>query len=241
MRVGIYMDLTPRQFVRSLPGVEDLWCGNGGPLTHVRVMVDRPDGRPRVTPEDFEGIVETMAERQAVVSPVFWPRKSWSATAWARAARIAGIASGPIGLDIEHQAKRKSTRQAIYHTAGIVLGSRDLVITTHPWHPEAKEPTWDPDVVRYEVQSYSTASSFADAGRMALPGNWQARCADLPCRPRELALALYGQAELWGLPRTNLDLAFSAASTRVDTVTYWSYKHLLRNKYALPFLRQVGS
>lgn len=246
MKVGIYLDLPLGHFVRTQEPW--MWAGTGGPFGHLRAYVDRSDGTPLMGLEDFRSLVEWGHENGVAVSPVFWPRRTWTQEQWRRAHDIATAASGPPVLDIEHQARRPSTRRAICDASRQAFGSlNQVVITTHPAHSEVfpESRTWDRPSERYEIQAYSTASNVkahGARGPQVYPRRYQ-RAIAATRWPDEMALALYGQDGLEAMTGWNahqsLEDAFEAACGRVDTVTYWSYKHLVRIRYAKTFVHDV--
>lgn len=245
MRVGVYMDLTPRQFKHALPRLRPLFPSGGGVLDFVRVMADTPGGVSRVAPSEFGDMVASCIVLGAACAPVFWPRKTWNQERWAVARSLAALGTDDPVLDIEHQAKSQKTRRALAQNSFLHFPFRS-VITTHAGHPEADDPSWPNNP--YEMQAYSTADMVKAVGPKGLPGAWQARQALRKCNPRELALAIYDQEGLPTTPRANLTDALRAAvganttttlidGRRLERVCYWSLKHILRNKYAIPFLR----
>lgn len=230
MRIELYHDL-PGNI-----GVVDRLAGL--PVDALCVMVDRSSGKASWSFEDFAALVTRARAHGMEVRAVHWPRVSWDREQWERAVRFRAVAGMPSILDVEHQARGPKTRRRLAALAADRLGP-DYIVSTHPWHQEATDPT-HPNV-QYEVQAYSTATALAKVGPKVLPPGWQVAQAERPCGPTRLALALYGQAGMFGgrEPERYMERALRGAMAcpNVGTVAYWSLKHLLRNKYAIPFLR----
>ena len=238
MRVGVYMDLTAMQFAAATaPGkpLRALFAGEGGVVSFVRVMADTPGGASRISAGVFQDVTTLCTLMGVTCAPVFWPRKTWKPERWAIARSLAALGTDDPVLDIEHQAKSQKTRRALAQNSFEHFPYRS-VITTHAGHPEADDPSWPNNP--YEMQAYSTADMVRTVGPMALPGSWQVRQARRGCQPPGLALPVYDPEGLPEEPADELRRAlFAAWSVRMERVCYWSLKHILRNKYAIPFLR----
>lgn len=231
MRVELYHDLPG-----NVGAVDRL---EGAHLDGLCVMVDRSTGKPAWSEEDFGRLVAAAHARGLTVRTVHWCRPSWTDRDWARATRLASMGDLTPVLDIEHQARARSTRRRLAERSA--LWGRH-VVSTHAWHPETYDPTHAN--APYEIQAYSTSTLLAEVGKEVMPPGWQVKQANRPCGPTRLALAAYGQIGLGAEePARYMARALRGAMAcpNIDTVAYWSLRHVLspKNRYALPFLRDV--
>jgi hypothetical protein len=211
-------------------------------------MVDDSDGDPRWNASQIGGLVGELC-RHCEVRPVFWPRPIWSRAYSTHVRRILDRTGLPPVFDVEHHATGRQDRTRLAHTieSAMATGSaheQDYIVSTHPWHPEATPKRLVGIGERLEVQAYSTGTAVEKVGDRGRPGEMQrwafSRGLAAANEPPDLALACYGQTALSPAPEQGFHMLVAlreALSLGVRTVSYWSLKHVLRNSYALPFLR----
>lgn len=263
------------QTIASLSPVE------GGCVESLRFYADHANGEKNLSFRDANKIVDTYRQYGFSIRFVFWPPPWARQSYWVRFLAFQRIADEPNILNVEGKAVSKRQRKSLNRRllANTTKEERKgMVLTTHPGHPESgigikrgNPPEVgidrDPDTPRLrggakrivevmprEVQSYSTATNVARAGRRAAPIYFQKECADLSevFGPPMIALAGYGQSNLsselakigvLGVPGVEEGLEAqlrAAVALDVAEVAYWSAKHLFRNEYFLPFLRDVA-
>lgn len=235
MRVEVYADLTPARLLAddTVRRVAALSRTAGGAVDGLRVMVDDSRGRPRFSVERFEETVRAYGAAGFGVRAVHWPTVGlWDEASWDRVASMREASNLPAVFDLEHNANSPRER------ASLAAGFReyvptDSIITTHPGHPLAR--CLHPVFREYplEVQAYSTETSGER------PGAWQHELLLRYPEVEGMALAAYGQtraARDMTAEFAMLTAYRACLNDGISTVSYWSLRHVLANRYAYRFL-----
>lgn len=206
------------------------------PLTGLRLICESSDGKRRVySPVEVQRVVHAFPG--LFVRLVLWPhpqaKRDYIEWVWNMTLETG---CDPV-YDIEHQAISEADRMAMSRTLiDLPWGE----VTTHQGHPELTRTSHYMRLLPNEVQALSTKSAVEKYGRIASPGRCQQRAVRLgeTCNGYipSVTLPLYGQTGL-GDPDIALTNAFRACMDEgVQTISFWSLKHLLAIGYAREFL-----
>lgn len=228
--VYLYCDRFSELFDRGVREMIEL-----SPITGLRPVMETPDGKRVLDMGDLEKAQKAFPWLK--IQPVFWPQPwanhDYIEWVWEVSFRTDGTVH-----DIEHQCLKEDDRRAMAHT---LFHLPVDVITTHQGHPEHRTSHYM-RLYPAEIQALSTASAVSKWGPLAKPGASQKRAVEqgrsLTGRMPEVTLPLYGQSDFEGVtPRQSLTKAVETCrDLGVETISWWSLKHLVRHRYAERFL-----